>query len=353
MKLRSTAIQGGLALVGLVAAYLTWQRPPEQTKADAVTVVSATKQSLDRLHFEDGTKFIDVTRKTEGGSRLWVTLGFLPGKAPVFDAGVAELVSLDGGQADGGALAKLTPPPEPPPTRETYANDRADSLFAKFTPLEAQRALGTLPKEKLDELGLVGSERKLDVYVAGVPRSFVVSKPVSGIIGSYVQDVKSGEVFLLQSSVFSELDPGSTLLVDRRPHAFKQAEFDKFVVKVDGKDTAFVQTNAEIPQTAKVAREASPDKPDELAKNWHDKVWNRLIVTEVLGRGELPKAGEPQVQLRIDYSARGTPKGWLEVGADPSGGTWMRSENTASWVSVHQGAGELVLEAKKVVAPAN
>lgn len=348
MKLRSAAIQGGLALIGLIAAYLTWQRPQEESKADLVTVVSATKQSLDRVHFEDGTRFLDVVRHTEGTPRLWVTLGFLPGKTPVFDAGVPAV--LDGG-VDGGALVKVTPPPEPPPTRETLANDRADSLFAKFTPLEAQRALGTLSKDKLDELGLVGSERKLDVYVAGAPRSFVVSKPVSGIIGSYAQDTKTGEVFLLQSSVFSELDPSSSLLVERRPHAFKQAEFDRFVVKVDGKEAEFVQTNAEIPQTAKVARASSPDKPDEMAKNWHDKIWNRLIVTEVLGKGELPKAGEPKVQLRLEYSGRGSPKGWLEIGADPAGSTWMRSENTASWVSVHQGAEELVLEAKKIIAP--
>ena len=95
----------------------------------------------------------------------------------------------------------------------------------------------------------------------------------------------------------------------------------------------------------------TPDKPEELVKNWHDKVWTRLIVTEVLGKGEAPKHGEPRVAMRLDYTSRGQPKGWLEVGLDDTKGTWARSENTANWVAVHQGADELVIEAKKIVSP--
>ena len=76
-------------------------------------------------------------------------------------------------------------------------------------------------------------------------------------------------------------------------------------------------------------------------------MWNRLIVTEVLGKGELPKAGEPQVALRLDYRRAGKPKGFLELAFDSGRGVWARSENTAGWVGVHQGAEELVLEGQK------
>lgn len=121
-------------------------------------------------------------------------------------------------------------------------------------------------------------------------------------------------------------------------------------MKIGEKKIDFVQTGADIAQTTKVARAATPDKPEELAKNWHDKIWNRLIVTEVLSKGELPKLGEPTVQVRLDYSLKGQPKGWLELGFDPKGGTWARSENTPSWVSVHQGTEEIILEGQKLVA---
>ncbi len=349
MKASSTAFSAALAALGLMAAYQTWQRPKEQVRAESVQVFSATKQSLEQVHFEDGTRFIDLNRQA-AEPRLSVTIGYLPGKTPTFDAGL-QVVTLDGG-VDAGTLRVNVKPPEPPPTRLTYGNERADALFTRFVPFEATRALGTLTGEKLDELGLVGSERGLAVTVAGQVHRFTVSKPLAGLIGSYLKDEQSGEVYLVQSSLFTELDPGSLMLVDRRLHAFKQSEFDAFSVALDGQRAEFVQTNAQVPETARVARAATPDQADELAKNWHDKVWSRLIVTDVLGKGELPKSGEPKVALRLEYRARGAEKGWLEVGLDATRGTWARSEHTPSWVSVHQGTEEIVLEAKRLMGPA-
>ncbi len=345
MKARSAALQGGLALAGLVAAYTTWQRPKDSVKSESVVVVDATKNSLERVRYEDGVRSVSVEKK----DRLMVTLAWLPGKRPVFDAGVA-LVEVDAG-VDGGTVLASAKPAEPTPDRTVFANDRADTLWTKLTPFEGSRALGTLSKEKLDEVGLTNSERKLELQVAGVSRRFTISRPVSGLIGNYAQDEKSGEVFLISSSLFNELDPSSQLLVDRRLHVFKPTEFDAFTIKFGEKSAAFVSTGADIPQTAKVARAATPDKAEELAKNWHDKIWNRLIVTEVLSKDEVPKQGAPVMQLRLDYALKGQPKGWLELGLDPTGGTWARSENTPSWVSVHQGSEEMIHEGQKLLTP--
>ena len=357
MKARSAALQGGLALAGLVAAYVTWQRPKESGKTESVTIVDASKNSLERVRYEDGTRLIEVEKKQ---GRLMVTLAFLPGKRPVFDAGVpTPPPSLDGGAAggaDGGVSVDAgapVPPPkpiEPAPDRTVFANDRADTVWAKLTPFEGSRALGTLPPEKLDEVGLTGSERKLELQVAGQKRRFTISKPVSGLVGNYAQDEANGNVFLISSSLFNELDPNSQLLVDRRLHLFKPTEYDAFTVKGEGKTAEFVSTGFDVPATAKVARAATPDKPDELAKNWHEKIWNRLIVTEVLAAGEVPKVGEPTVRLRLDYTLKGQPKGWLELGQDKTLGTWARSENTPGWVSVHQGTEEMILEGIKLAS---
>ena len=347
MKARSAALQGGLAVAGLVAAYVTWQRPTESLKADTVIVVDATKNSLERVTYSDGTRSVTVEKK----GRLMLTLAFVPGKRPVFDAG-ETIFEVDAGAdagVDGGVLRVSQRPAEPAPDRTVFANDRADTLWAKLTPFEGSRALGVLPKEKLDELGIANSERKLELQVSGVTRRFTISRPVSGLIGIYAQDEKTNDVFLISSSLFNELDPNSQLLVDRRLHLFKQAEFDAFTIRAGDKLAGFVQTGADIPQTARVARAATPDKADELAKNWHEKIWNRLIVTEVLSPEELPKAGEPSAQLRLEYTLKGSAKGWLELGFDPKGGTWARSENTPSWVSVHQGSEEIILEGQKLV----
>lgn len=341
MKARSAALQGGLAVIGLVAAYLTWQRPAESQQKDSVVMLEANKNSLERVRYEDGTRLVSV----EKSDRLYVTLAYLPGKRPAWDAG-APVETTDGG-VDGGVI-NAPRAPEPPPDRTLYANDRADQLWGRFTPLEAARALGTLPKEKLDELGVSQSDRKLEVTVSGVPTRFTISKPVNGLIGNYARNEKTGEVFLISSSLFNELDPNSQLLVDRRLHAFKANEFDAFTVKVDNETASFVQTGADVPATTRIAPAATPDKPDEMVGNWHEKIWNRLVVTEVLQKDEKPRFGEPNVIFRIDYSFRGKPKGWLELGNHARTNTmWARSENTLSWVGLHQGAEDVALEGIK------
>jgi hypothetical protein len=341
VKARSTALQGGLALAGLVAAYVTWQRPKDSFKSESVVVVDATKNSLERVRYEDGLRAVTIEKK----DRLLVTLAYLPGKRPVIDAGTTFFeadAGADGGVDGGSTVLVSAKPAEPVPDRTVFANDRADTLWARLTPFEGTRALGKMPKEKLDEVGLANSERKLELQVSGVSHRFTISRAVPGLIG------KSGDVFLISSSLFNELDPNSQLLVDRRFHLFKPSEFDSFTVKAADKSVAFLQTGADIPQTAKVARASTPDKAEELVKNWHEKVWNRLIVTEVLSQGELPKAGAPEVQLRIDYTLKGQPKGFLELAIDTNKATWARSENTPSWVSVHQGSEEIILEGLKL-----
>ncbi len=352
MRAQNAAIQGALAVVGLVAAYVTWQRPKETRINDAAFVVDATKQSLERIHYEDGVRFLELHRTTEGEAATWVTQGFLPGQPVAFDAGLTTVV-LDGGAADGGAaLVVNIKPPEPTPTREVKGNERADTTWLRFAPLEATRALGLQPNDKLKELGLDDERRKLEVTVAGTTTHFIVSKPQAGVFGTYLRETPSGQVYLLTGSIFSDLDPSGQVLVDRRLHLFKLADADQVTVKADERSVDLVVSSADIVQTMKVARASAPDKPDELVKNWYDKTWNRIVVTEVLGKGESPKSGEPKVMMRLEYSSHGKPKGWLEIAEDARQFWWARSENTAGWVAVHQNAEDLVAEAKKQVIEA-
>lgn len=366
MKARSAWIQGLLAAAGLLLAYVTWQRPKETVGAERVKVLEATKQSLEKVRMEDGTRFVELVRQGGGDTpTFWVTQGFLPGKEPVFDAGAPEVVAIDGGELDGGAdggatadggaaapahplvsHAVVTPPPEPTPTRKMRGGERALEIFNKLTPFEATRALGVLPGDKLTEVGLTGSTRTLTITVAGVARRFAIAKPQVGLFGWYIQDEQSKSVYLLEASLLSDLDPTSQVLVDRRLHTFRLNEFDTFTLSAQDKRQAYVHRAPDnIANTVTVAKQESPDTAEELVKNWHDKVFARVVVTEVLGEGEQPKAGAPEVQLRVDYTQKGSAKGFLELALDPKKGTWARSENTAGWVAVHQASDELILEA--------
>jgi hypothetical protein len=274
-------------------------------------------------------------------------------KAQAPDAGVvvdAGFITL----ADGGLIARPTPPPPPQPivvpTRTMKGSDRAEKVFDKFAPLQATRALGKLGDEKRKELGLTGSERKLTVTVAGQTHSFTVSTPQPGLVGQYLEDTRDQSTYLLGGTVIGELDPSSQALVDRKLHAFRPADFDEFEVKHEGLTRSFVQTGAEIAQTAKVAPKDNPGQPDELVKNWHEKIFNRFVVTEVLGAGEVPRTGEPRVVLELRYFARGKEKGYLTLAKGPGNEAWAKSENTLGWVGVHAGVDEVLLEAKRVVA---
>ena len=52
MNSKAVALQGGLALLGLAAAYITWQRQPE-LQAGEVFVLDITKNELQTLRFDD------------------------------------------------------------------------------------------------------------------------------------------------------------------------------------------------------------------------------------------------------------------------------------------------------------
>lgn len=344
MKARSAAIQGALATAGLVAAWFTWQRPPETQKKESVVVADANKNSLDRVSYSDGTRIVTVEKK----DRFLVSLAYLPGKRPEYDAG-SPMDDADAGTLpDGGVMPRRPPPPPPAPDRTVYANERAEQLWAKLTPFEGTRALGVVSGEKLSELGLENSPRRLELTISGNPVGFVINKSVPGLAGSYAQNEKSKEVFLVSNSLFSELDPNSTVLVDRRLHTFKLTEFDALTLMSGGKTLALVASGAEVPATMRIAPAATPDKPDELTKNWHDKIWSRLVVTDVLSKDEQPKNGAPEVVLRIEYTLKGKPQGWLELANDEKQAWWARSENTASWVALHSGAQDIALEGSKL-----
>jgi len=346
MRAPSAAIQGALALVGLIAAYTTWQRAPEVAPGDVV-VIEGTKSSLEKVRHQDRGRWIELVRKAEGGeSLMWIRQG----QAAMLDDHAGGWVVDGGVLKDGGlelpdaGVAKVKAGKD----RELRGNDRAEKLFERFMPLRAARALGVLSPEKQKELGLEGSQDHLEITSSGVTRSFLVATSAAGVGTPYLKDEKDQKVYLLAGSLLSELDPQSQQLIDRRMHAFKPTEFDTVVVKAGALQKEFVQTGAELAAT-KLAPKATPDQPDEFVRNWHDKVWTRLLAAEMLGRGELPPTGEPTLALRLDYLAKGKAKGWLEVARGNGKDVWARSEQTAGWVLLLGGADEVLVESAKVL----
>jgi hypothetical protein len=288
------------------------------------------------VRFDDGAgKWVELTRRAEGDEepRVWLKLS-----------------------ADA---AKKTP------ERELPGNDGAERLWDKFAPLRATRALGVLAADKLKEVGLDGAKKKLDVEARGGKTSFAVGNPpFGGVSDPYVRDEHDRRVYVLGNGVLSDLESAGVRLIDRTLHGFKAGDYDGITVAAGGKSRDLTVPAAENPMAAKVLNKAG--KPDDMAKNWHDKIW-RQFVTEVLGKVEKPTNGAPEVACKVTYTMKGKQKGFLELGrvaapptqsspqnaspaTPPPGEVWARSEHTAGWDKLPTAAEELVKECAKIAA---
>jgi len=332
MNVRGAAVQSGLAALGLVVAYTTWQREPERAPGEVV-VVDVNKGDLTTVRLDDGNgKTVELDRRKDGRDeepRVWLKLS---------------------------ADAKTKKP-----AREVPGNEGADRLWEKFAPLRATRALGTLKGDKLKELGLDAPKKKLELTARGVKHVFDIGSSPFGVSDPYVKDEKDGHVYVLGGGVITDMESAGTRLVDRNLHAFKPGDFDTVTITAGGKSKTLQAPQAENQFAAKLLNPKT-GKPDDMAKNWHDKVW-RMMVTDVLGKGELPTHGTPDVACKVEYAWHGKPKGFVELGrltpppvasnvSTPPAGpveSWARSERTASWDRLPASADDVIKECSKVV----
>jgi hypothetical protein len=329
MRTRGAAIQGGLAALGLLAAYATWQREPERATGEVV-VLDVNKGDLQKVKFDDGNTWVELeSRKESGEPVVWLRLS-------------------------PNEKAKT-------PQREVRGNDGAMKLWEKFAPLRATRALGTLPADKLKELGLDAAKKTMEITARGGVHKYKAGNPAFNVAEPYVIDEGSKQVYVLGGGVLSDLGAAGVRLIDRTLHSFKQNEPDTLVVTSNGKKRELKVTNRETPMSTKLVGKTG--KTDDQAKNWHDKVW-RLYVTDVLGKGERPVAGEPVVALRVDYREGSHDTGFIEIGRvagapppapmntsaapPPAGEVYARTEHTAGWVKLPPLAEDILKEADKI-----
>ncbi len=330
MKARGAAIQGGLALVTLTAAYATWQRQPEHSAAEAV-VLEASKNDLTKVRYDEGAKWVELERKGSGSdAAIWLKFSAKEDAKP------------------------------PVPERLVRGNESADKLWERFTPMRALRALGALEPAKLKELGFETAKKKVEVTARGDKRTFVIATAPTGGSAPYWKDERDGRVYVVES-ILSDLDSAQVRLVSRGLHTFKKTEFDAITVSASDKKRELVQTQPETPN-AKLASKKDPNKTDEQAKNWHDKIFGASAV-EVLGQGEKPAGGEPQLALKVEYFSHGKSVGFVELGRVPqvapantsapaptASDIYARTEHTAGWVKLPAIMEDLVKEADKIVA---
>ncbi|MES1157872.1 MAG: hypothetical protein ABUL67_02110, partial [Haliangium ochraceum] len=214
---RGLAVQGGLAALGLVIAYGTWQREPEGAAGDVV-VIDATKGDLANVHFEDQTTSLDMQRNKEGGEpAVWLRV---QDKTPVTPPPAPKPASAPPAESTTATPPAPPPPATPRPLRQLRGDEPAEKLLAQFTPFRSPRAFGVLDAKKLKELGLDDPKKKLVITARGETREFVIGQPAAGSSENYLRDVKDGKTYLMPRQILSDIQGAQHRLVDRRLHTF-------------------------------------------------------------------------------------------------------------------------------------
>lgn len=332
MNMRGAALQSGLAALGLIAAWSTWQREPDKLPGEAI-ILDVGKSQLQKIRYSDDKgKYVELEKRKQADDdepRVWMKLSADPAK-------------------------KI-------PAREVPGNPAAERLWDKFAPLKATRGLGELSAAKLKEVGLDAPKKKLEVTARGATTTLDIGASPFGVSDPYVRDEATKQVYVM-GGIMGDLDAASVRLVDRTLHGFAIGDFDDITVTSQGKTRDLKVPASDTPNTIKIVGKGG--KPDEMAKNWHDKAW-RLVITDVLGKGETPPNGTPEPTCKLTYSMKGRPKGFLELAHQASGAAppanasptqaplfdvWARSEHTAGWVKLTIAADQLISECYKVAA---
>jgi len=335
MTLRQVLVQAALATAVLGLAYFTWQRGPEMAP-DEVIAVDIAKSDLVSLRYDDAEK------------HTWVELNKTSD-----ENGPLTTVHL-------GPAAKPTNPKAPlageakTPERVVRGSDAADKLFASFTPLRASRSLGVLDAAKLKELGLTSSQKRITLTLRNGKRTFVISPAPPGGSLPYLRDEASGNVFVVPRSFLSDFQAAASMLVERKLHGFRIEEADRLHITLGAVQREYVVTRDE--KSVRIAPASEPDKPDSALKTWHDRLFS-LWPADVLGKGEVPAEGTPQVALRIDYTTRGRRLGYIEIakvspatsGESAKDTLFARGEGTLGWFKLSADAQNLLADAQKLV----
>jgi hypothetical protein len=337
MNRRSVLVQGGLAGAGLLAAYLTWQRAPELDRGETI-LVDVTKNDLEKVRYEneEWKSFAELTKgKDANGPFTYLRLsGHDASDVPIPAGHPAIQVKV--------------------PERLVRGNETAQRLFERFAPLRAHRSLGQLDESQLKAFGLDTTKKRLEITWRGGKRRFAIVPAPPGGNDPYVRDEADGRVYIIARHILSDLESASTNLVERKMHPFFLEDIDKLVLSSGDKRRDLVATRNEDMPGIRIAPADKPTEFDPTLRNWHDRVWN-LFPSEVLGKDEVPTSGPPEVALRIDYSSRGRPLGWVEIaraakpaqsGVAPSNELFARTEHSAGWLRMPPDAAALLTEAE-------
>jgi len=334
----------------LVASYWAWTREAPADDDEVVVVVDVAPDELDRIEYRSDDLDLDlVSRSDSRGDYLWVTATERKKErsAPIDDghghgADAADDDAEDAGDA-GDADEDAEDAGEKAPeivvtTKEFKAGKNGDELLALLNPLEAERALDTVPDDKLAELELTEPAASVTLVRKGKePRTLQLGGEAYGTKDRYLRDVGSGRIYLVDDEFVRPLKYGNTRLPDRELFGVDIAEMASLVIAGPTGSLELEQRNRDDEENAFWAA-VGAEEPAEVAATWLEKVL-RLKSASYVQAEDVPASTEEAFSLQITDVDGTTVTFEVSSGVNPDGDeTWYgRSGHTRELVRLHNG----------------
>jgi hypothetical protein len=310
---KNLSVHIGLAVIGLVSAYVVWtSEAPSEADGDGVVVVDCTPEQLTRVTFTAERRNAVLEPRGEGDTRaFWITVERTP------EEGEATEV-------------------------EFVTNEGIDEYLASIAPLKAVRSLGDVDPDIFEELELDEAHRAtLEVVCGDQETTFYVGGSTFGTGDRYLVGAQGGPVYLLTGEIVRGLENAEFQLMQRELHAFEMTEVSGLTVEASGQRKSLTQRDYQNPQAAAWVNAESPDRINELYGNWLDRL-SRLRV-----QAYLPLDAEPGADLEgasatvepvftLAWHGEDEDVGRLEMVKLPleTPVYYARSEATRAWVRV-------------------
>jgi len=323
----------GLLAVSGAMALSVWLRDEETDapKAQEVEVWGGRAEGVEAVSYESASRKVKLEPKKDALGPWYVarfekTEETPPGHPPI-----------DGAPAPANTAAPVTKR-----TSETFvAVKEADELVQKLAPLMAVRSVGKAEASKLADFGLDKPEGTLKVKIAGKEHVLTIGGQTPGGAERYAKYGTSGEIFAISNELTQGLSYADTRLMERDMHGFELDDVKRIKLSRAGKTREIVRVPGKQDAWADAA---TPDKPDETAGNWLQKV-ERVRVTEYVEKMPAPPKPEELI-VRLEYFDGSKNLGSLELYKAPGGEKGSeylaRSEHLRWYAKVVNSAAEQV-----------
>jgi hypothetical protein len=342
--MKAVVVHGLLALFGLMVAFQTWTRVEEDEPSPGeVTAVECDSSTFRSLTLQSEKKKVVVEpKKSAKHQSYWFTVERKKRKKATSEEQAQSKEPESDNKSDKGRRVEQ---------ERFLANDDFSDLLKWLVPFRAVRALGKNTRELDKEFDTQKGQTTLTLKCGTEKHSFEVGSTTYGTGARYIKNKATKEVFLIPGNVVRDLNSAKYKFMQKRLHSFELKEVDKARVEAQAETRTLVQRDRHDRKAAVWVDAAQPDRRNELYGNWFSQV-AKLTASKYLTAGEQPgsdlekQIGDVEPLLKIEYSQRDQPLGWIEmvrVNAEQEY-YYARTETTETWVALPRSVAKRVAQ---------